>query len=399
MKSRFFGSGLIALAAFLAHSGAQAVVNVSSDGSDGAFNPAANVTVNLSQAVNAAWNANNAPNAGKGVYDAGKWAVVFKYSSVNIPAGVTVKFQNHPSGAPVVWLVQGNVTIAGTLDLRGAVGEHLGVATPGGPGGFRGGIGGGTGIPASAGFGPGGEAGASGSYGTVGYNNSAGSVYGNISLVPLIGGSGAAGGSDLRDGGGGGGVILIAAGGTVSLNGAINAKGGDSASLGGSGGGVRVVCDQLIGTGSILATGGYYGGAKGRIRVEANTAALGGSVDPVPSTVVPIGSDPVLWPAANAPRIAITQVGGTAAPADPRAGITLGTQDVTLSSSTPITVRIQANNVPITWTMQVRVIPTSGADTVVAATRVSGDETASIWEATITLTHGIAALQARAIKP
>jgi hypothetical protein len=33
------------------------------------------------------------------------------HASVNIPAGVTVTFKNHASHAPVVWLVQGGVTM------------------------------------------------------------------------------------------------------------------------------------------------------------------------------------------------------------------------------------------------------------------------------------------------
>jgi len=99
------------------------LINVPSDGSDGAFNPTANVEVDLSQAVTGApgvwgepW---LQPGTGTGVYDADKWAVVFKYSSVNIPSGVTVTFKNHASRAPVVWLVQGNTTIAGTVNLDG----------------------------------------------------------------------------------------------------------------------------------------------------------------------------------------------------------------------------------------------------------------------------------------
>src|ERR1051325_5230274 len=85
---------------------------IPSDGSDEAFTPTDNVVVDLSQAVTGTWDANNHENAGKGIYDPAKWAVVFKYSSVNIPAGKTVTFKNHPSRAPVVWLVTGDVTVA-----------------------------------------------------------------------------------------------------------------------------------------------------------------------------------------------------------------------------------------------------------------------------------------------
>jgi plastocyanin len=88
---------------------------IPSDGSDGVFAPTTDIVISLAEAVDGTWNVNNSANAGKGVYDADKWAVVFKYSSVNIPAGVTVRFLNHRSRAPVVWLVQGNVTIDGVL--------------------------------------------------------------------------------------------------------------------------------------------------------------------------------------------------------------------------------------------------------------------------------------------
>ena len=72
------------------------------DGSDDALNVTVSTNIDLSLAVTGAWDANNAANAGKGIYDASKWAVVFKYSSVNIAPGATVTFSNHPSRAPVV---------------------------------------------------------------------------------------------------------------------------------------------------------------------------------------------------------------------------------------------------------------------------------------------------------
>ena len=162
------------------------LINVPSDGSDGAFNPVANVEVDLSQTVTGTW---NQAGTGTGVYDAGKWAVVFKYSSVNIPAGVIVTFKNHPSRAPVVWLVQGNVTIAGAVSLDGQDcigGDPQGLArklAESGPGGFRGGAAPCVSLPGGPGLGPGGGSGngATGSFG-----------YGNAGLLPIIGGSGGA---------------------------------------------------------------------------------------------------------------------------------------------------------------------------------------------------------------
>ena len=100
---------VLALLATLHASGA--IVIPGADGSDGALNITANTVIDLSQAVTGAWDANNSANVGKGVYDPAKWAVVFKYASVTVATGATVTFTNHPSRAPVVWLVSGNATI------------------------------------------------------------------------------------------------------------------------------------------------------------------------------------------------------------------------------------------------------------------------------------------------
>ena len=97
----------------------RAILTIPSDGSDGIFAPTTSVEIDLSQATTGAWDASNAATPGKGRYDATKWAIVFKYNTVSIPAGVTVTFKNHPSRAPVVWLVSGNVTIAGTVVTPG----------------------------------------------------------------------------------------------------------------------------------------------------------------------------------------------------------------------------------------------------------------------------------------
>ena len=100
---------LLTAALLCAASAARAALSIPSDGSDGAFSPPASVEIDLSQATTGNWDASNAATPGKGRYDANKWAVVFKYSSVNTPAGVTVTFKNHPSYAPVIWLVSGSV--------------------------------------------------------------------------------------------------------------------------------------------------------------------------------------------------------------------------------------------------------------------------------------------------
>ena len=76
------------------------------NGSDGDLNVPdyTTTTIDLSQAVTGTW---DQPGNGKGVYDPEKWAVVFKYNSVNFvqPGRSVVAFKPHPSGAPVVWIV------------------------------------------------------------------------------------------------------------------------------------------------------------------------------------------------------------------------------------------------------------------------------------------------------
>ena len=105
------------------HSAAFAAISVpSADNSDGTLHVVSNATVviDLSLAVAADWDADNTANAGSGVYDSNKWAVVYKYSSITIDPGATLSFENHLSRAPVVWLVDGDVTIDGTVNLSGA---------------------------------------------------------------------------------------------------------------------------------------------------------------------------------------------------------------------------------------------------------------------------------------
>lgn len=132
----------------------------SNRGSDASLAPSgATYVVDLGEASTGDWE--DAPaTPGKGVYDPERWAVVFKYSSINIPAGTTVTFRNHPSRAPVVWLVDGDATVAGTVNLDGSDGDtdlsRFQFSEPG-PGGFRGGETAMAGLSHSSGFGPGGR--------------------------------------------------------------------------------------------------------------------------------------------------------------------------------------------------------------------------------------------------
>lgn len=394
------------------------------DGSDGAFNPGANTTVLLWQSPTGTWDGPN-PDPGTpltGVYDPEKWAVVFRFSSVNIPSGVTVSFNINGAHAPVVWLVNGNVTINGTVDVSGYGGLCCGQIQWPGPGGFRGGRGNQSpSSPQSGGFGPGGTrnlAGGSasygGSYGSPGNPgngpNSAGPTYGSASIIPLIGGSGGTGqlqwsGAPWVQGGGGsgGGAILIAATGTITINGIVRANGGaGNDGSGGSGGAIRLVGNDLQGGGQVRAIGGSAGGAggaggQGRIRLEAAISISPFSTDPGASQEI-IGTTAQIWPSETAPSVTIVSIGGFAAPEDPHPNLSLPSA-MQLSNPFPSSVVIEAANMPLDWTVRVRTVPASGQDILTTATYVSGDATLSTWEAQVQLSNGFSVMQARAVAP
>lgn len=349
------GAGL--LAAVLFSGPAHAGFDSGSDGSDGLFNPLTNTVVDLSLAPTATW---DTPGTGDGVYDPDLWAVVFKFTDIDIPAGVTVTFLNHPSGAPVVWLAQGDVTIAGTVSV-----------SAGGPGGFAGGRAG-TGVSSSQspGFGPGGgqltgggSGGAGGSHTTQGSGAAAGAAYGNEHLLPLIGGSGG-GGAPTLAGGAGGGAIAIGSNTAISLIGAgsiraIGGGGGGGGSGAGSGGSIRLVAPTVAGSAAgLLANGetaGGQDGGTGRIRIDADDVQLTGSSNPNYSTdqfVIPV------FPPPTYPTLKATLVDGVSVPDDPFAGIE--TTDVSIANPGSVTVDIEATNIPAGTIVTVHVIPGRG---------------------------------------
>lgn len=294
MAPRLGASAVFSLS-LLVSMAAQAAFESGSTGADGALNPTVNTEITL-------------PASG-----------VLNYTSINIPAGVTVRFKKNATNTPVYLLASGNVTIAGTIDIRGGDGKPTGtygdgalgddgLPGVGGPGGFDGGRGGredaalrATIIRGGSGLGPGGGLGGiEGSEGCIkdgsGYYRHIGSggayasntwgshmsycdgsyrvnyppaakAYGSALLQPLIGGSGGGGGRGGATypgggGGGGGGAILIAASGNMSLTGTIDATGGDAAGtngtgVGGEGGGGSGGAIRLMAT-AISGNGRVY---------------------------------------------------------------------------------------------------------------------------------------------
>lgn len=384
------------------------------NGTSGVLNITENTTIDLSLAANGAWDAANTAN---GIYDASKWAVVFNYSSVNVAAGATLTFTNHPSKAPVVWLVSGNVTIAGTVSLSGQSSVLAPLLAEPGPGGFRGGVGYfSVGAANGAGFGPGGAARASNNVSPGGSFGTGSTAYGNPSLIPLLGGSGGSGAArnNASSGGAGGGAILIAATGTVDLTGTLRANGGtgayfyfsaDSAGAG-SGGGIRIVCESLTGGGVVNALPGFgtNGGTMGRIRIERAVSTSTANIVPDPS-IVPLAADAtaLLWPPASAPDVRVVSIGGVAAPEDPRAAFGASGADVALPETTTTTVLIETTHVEQASTVQVRLTPRSNANaTVINATVDSVVSTTPLvvrWVADVPVNTGYSAVQVRVVRP
>ncbi len=388
---------VLSLAAFASAGHAQLTIPYA-DGSDGALNITSNTVIDLSKAGPGAWTGTSA-SPGNGTYDPTQWAVVFKYSSVNIATGAVVTFLNHPTHAPVVWLVNGNVEIDGELSLDGQPGQGgYGVAEPG-PGGFRGGAAS-FAYGAGSGFGPGG--GAMDNPGT--YSDY---PYGTTNIIPLIGGSG--GSASLSSygewgGGGGGGAILIAATGSVAVNGYCHADGGYHSTYAesGSGGAIRIIANQVLGAGTLEAA--YYGDP-GRIRLEANTVANTITVNPSTVGVAP-ANPAVIFPTTNAPTVTIVSVAGLAAPADPKAIMSpdTGADDLAIAATSAVNIILQTKNFPTTGTVNVYIKPLNSAQSILTAALVSGNSSQATWQVSTVLPYptasqGHTVIQARAVAP
>lgn len=414
--------------------------NSGSTGADGAFNPVVDTEVVL-------------PPDG-----------IFNYTTVTIPAGVTVTFKKNQVNTPITWLTTGDVTIDGKVLLSGSNSADVGAAGNGaigddglpglaGPGGFDGGVGGGsTSQLGSSGFGPGrgspatgsgtyqtityGCGGAGAGYFTAGANSvsrtgtdtrfcrlandgaSGGGEYGNLDILPLIGGSGGGGASGGfttagSGGGGGGGAILIASSTTVKVNGELKANGGNSGSInsasgggsggGGAGGAIRIIATTVSGNGVISADAGQAGtvtipdyswpqyskggnGSVGRIRFEAENFLRTTATTPSYSLASP---GDLFVP--GLPGVRITSVAAVSAPAIPT-----GNADIVLPITTgnPVTVNIASNGVPIGNTVKVTVIPSTGNPVSVVSSALSGTENSATATATVDLPEGPSVLQA-----
>jgi hypothetical protein len=391
-----------------------------------------NVTYDLSTAPTGSWTDAGGDVTGDGiadgVYDPEKWAVVFKYSSVNINLGHSsyrLSFNNHPSRAPVVWLVSGDVTISGGgINLRGQNDLGDDGFARGGPGGFRGARGELGSVPGSGGFGPGGGeylrgigngGGAHAVEGNVFGAANPAYAYGNLFCLPLIGGSGAGAryNADNYGGGGGGGAILIIAQGTITVNGAgIDADGGDGGGSGGGGGTIRMLADSITVNGALRARGGSSGhssygvsGTEGRIFVQANSWTLNDVGIPEAVTTDFNSSPFLVWPpdenhptldpapTLRADKIVLQDTSEFLIPTDPRASLDYPQTDVAFDTQDPVNLHVAAEYVPLDWIVMVRIIDKAGDTQRVQAFYDSGTLESSTWIATMTLPRGFGAIQ------
>ena len=388
-----------------------------STGVDGAFSPAASQTI-------------QAPESG-----------VFNFTTINIPTGVTITYTRNSKNTPVTLLASGDITIAGTISVAGGGGLTNGGGGRGAPGGYDGGAAGfgfDTFVGAT-GDGPGGGGGGSstngtslsggggGGYASAGGNGGAqagatagagGLKYGSSTLLPPIGGSGGGGGGAAANnhagaGGGGGGAILIASSTTINFTGTINAPGGTgvvagvggASGGGGSGGAIRLIANTISGAGTLNVSGGNGGGqstfpgggngAAGFVRTEAfNFSSFTPNV-PTNSATFAL-PNPVTIP--NGPALRIASVAGVSAPALPL-GSLAGAPDIVVPSATanPVTVAIEASNIPIGTIVQVSLIPVSGARLSAQTGPLSGSQAASTASASLSLPSGISVLTASAV--
>jgi hypothetical protein len=322
---------------------------------------------------------------------------IYNFTTINIAADVTVKLSGKIFSRPVIWLATGPVTINGNIDLNGDNG-HIAtnissVRAPSipGAGGYSGGVGGNASNPtmqAQPGNGPGGGAATAG-----------GTFTGNVFLVPLVGGSGGGGGNTPGQfgpgGGAGGGALLIASSDSISLvgvagsgNGRLAANGGCPGTNqvgGGSGGALRLVAPTISGNGTIQ-TSGCGNGGDGRVRIEAfnhQYAFTNGNGSPAANVTTASPSN-VFLPAF--PTVRVVSVAGVPVNQSPTGSFQM--PDVSINSASPVTVVIEARNIPVGTVVKLHLFSENGADQFVDTTPLAGTSQTSTATASVVFPTG-----------
>lgn len=351
-KTQFLASALLAALTVISARGQG--FDTGSDGSLGALNVTdADVTVDL-------------PPDGR-----------LHYTTVNVAAGRTLRFNRNALNTPVQLLAQGNIEIAGVVEVNGQTAPSSPrIGGPAGPGGFDGGKPGfGAEFPPGDGYGPGGGGAhptdfrSSGGAGHLagGGGGIPGAAYGSPLLIPLMGGSGGGGqaGSPGTGGGGGGGAILLASNTriTVSLGARILAMGAIGLNFqdnGGSGGAIRLLAPRIEGTGELSVIGGS-GGSAGRIRVDTLDKTSVNLIFTPGSHVATFGANLFVAPS-TLPRLDLVNAAGTDIPLG--TGNTVQVQ-LPFNSDTNRTVTIRAQDFNADVPIRVTLTPDSGSRTVI----------------------------------
>jgi len=347
-------------------------------------------------------------------------ACVFNFTTITIPEGITVRLSGNKLNCPVYWLAQGDVNIAGVLDLSGGKGQNWtansftrALAGVPGAGGYAGGVGGSTAQLPLDGSGGGGGSRAKVDVFTFGQAGG-GKFSGNSVLLPLVGGSGGGGAVGKSSalfqpgGGAGGGAIVIASSTSILVNGSILVSGGaagasDSsisnfsqdefrrAAGGGSGGAIRLVSNTIMGSGLLESNGGLgtvlsngtslnTGGA-GRIRLEAFTNNFTGSIQGQSGSSVP---NVLLVPTAGSPTARVISIGG--APVSPNPDTF---PDIVINTTAPVDVVIETRQVPPTATILLTILGEAGApDTVVTAPQLGNCSASNVCTTTVQVSFG-----------
>ena len=327
---------------------------------------------------------------------------IYNFTTITIGAGVTVRLRGDVIAAPVVWLAQGAVQIAGTIDASGQDGFSAGNTTQRtntipGAGGYPGGYPGvGANLP-GAGLGPAGGGACPPANVPVPFARPGGFT-GNQFAVPLIGGSGG-GGYAFLAGGAGGGALLIASSVSISGSGSIKANGGANVNLSGNalsglgaGGSIRLVAPSFSLTGNLNAAagaGGFNstcgpsaGTTSGVIRVEAF------QIGPINATGTLYTATPfgLFLSPAGIPSLRVVSVGGIPVATSPTGTFTI--PDVTVNSNLPLPVVIAATNVTVGTIVTLTIFSENGPDLTIQSTPLAGALAASTATANVTLPPG-----------
>jgi len=224
-----------------------------------------------------------------------------------------------------------------------------------------------------------------------------GQPYGNIFLIPFLGGSGGGGSSRGFGGGGGGGAIMVAANSFVDLNGQILCRGGSSMPEGnrrfgggGSGGGVRIISPEIRGSGVISVSGGIvnhncgYGydysssASLGIVRLDAYVNTFSGTTE----GFVTRGYQPIIFPSGGqGAQLTVTSVGGVPVSSSPTGQP--ATPDAILAAQqvNPVPIVVRCSNLPLNTPITVSVKPANGS--VVSAVGYNNTGTLSNSTATV----------------